>query len=818
MERKKWTNLNGLWKYAITEIGSKEPSEYQGDILVPYPVESSLSGVAQSLFPNQNLWYKRNIVKPQVNHGDKILLHFGAVDWQATVYINDRQVGIHKGGYTAFTFDITDFLDEGINELKVKVYDPTDQGVGPHGKQALNPANIYYTSSSGIWQTVWLETVPENFIEDLVITPDIDESLVRIKVNSQCDAPVTVRVAGKEMIGITNTTLSVPIDDVRLWSPESPYLYDLQITMGSDQVKSYFGMRKISIGKDAKGFDRILLNNKYIYNLGALDQGFWPDGLYTAPNDDALQFDLKTIKAMGFNTVRKHIKVEPARWYYYADKLGVMVWQDLVNPNQGLPAGSKEEFETESREIVKQLYNYPSITVWVLFNEKWGQYDQERLTNWLKAQDPTRLVNGHSGEYLYVNDQLRSPSSNAYVNADITDVHSYPNPRLPERQTGKALVCGEFGGIGVSVPGHQWDDLSSWGYVEVTAKELDSIYDTMVNNLKELEAQGLSASIYTQPFDVEGEENGLMTYDRRVLKIPISRLREIHSQLVGVDSLAYKEDVDAGVVDKEDNDNRYTEFQTQFETGKRDSVFLRRLTLIAMRKRDDISVMKYANAYLNVVRNLFARDNFRFIVTTTRRTESIGFRFLMNNREEINKRFGNDVSERILRRIIGQNELDHLMANKDFEPKWIDISKKLKTRYGDIGVEKYNGARMIWAWEKADWKTFSVSFKKYYSVAHSRSEYNINNMAWSIFEHIADREAINIAISVMENGVKTFASNDFEEIDTYANLLYKAGRVGEAIKWETKAVILSRNRDEIVKTLEKMKKGIPTWEVTKQVK
>jgi len=463
-----------------------------------------LSGVKRALKPNQNLWYRRTFTSPSGGRGAKTLLHFGAVDWQSTIYLNGKEVGRHTGGYTEFTIDITGVLNAGTNELMVKVYDPTEQGIGPHGKQVLSPKDIYYTATSGIWQTVWLEPVPQNYISGLTITPDIDKGIVNVTVNSAVKSKVQLTLEGKIIIGRSNEVTLVPVKDAKLWSPASPYLYDLNVKMEDDEVKSYFGMRKISIGKDDKGIDRIMLNNKPYYNLGTLDQGFWPDGLYTAPTDEALAFDIKAIKAMGFNTIRKHIKVEPARWYYWADKLGMLVWQDMVNPNQGLPEGSKPEFEKESAEILNQLHNNPSITTWVLFNEKWGQYDQQRLTEWIKKTDPSRIVNGHTGELLYVNEQLRSPSPNAYVSADMTDVHSYPYPMISIKQAGKAQVCGEFGGIGVFIPDHQWNTSSAWGYIQEKPAALKAKYTIMNQDLQLMENEGLSGSIYTQPFDVEG--------------------------------------------------------------------------------------------------------------------------------------------------------------------------------------------------------------------------------------------------------------------------------------------------------------------------
>jgi hypothetical protein len=536
--RGNWENLNGLWEYAIVKDGAVKPAKFDGKILVPYPLESALSGVRKAILPSQNLWYKRKLTvaaKP----GEKVLLHFGAVDWQATVYLNGREIAGHKGGYTEFSIDITKYLKSGENELAVKVYDPTDRGTGPHGKQVLNPESIYYTPTSGIWQTVWLEKVPTVYISSLKLAPDIDKGSLNLQVNTNLKLAgysIEARADGWAINGMPGVAINMPIKHASLWSPEDPYLYHLSVRLmynGKvvDTVGSYFGMRKISIAKDENGTDRIFLNNKPYFNLGTLDQGFWPDGLYTAPTDEALSFDIKAIKAMGFNTIRKHIKVEPARWYYWADKLGMLVWQDMVNPNQSLREGSKPQFEKESAAIMAQLHNYPSIVTWVLFNEKWGQYDQERLTKWMKLNDPSRLVNGHSGEYLYVNGELRSPSPNAYVAADITDVHAYPNPMISIKQPGKAQVVGEFGGIGVFIPNHQWLTGSAWGYIQEKQGALKAKYGLMLDQLDSLKKLGLSGSIYTQPFDVEGEQNGLMTYDREVIKVPFAELRKLHQVL-----------------------------------------------------------------------------------------------------------------------------------------------------------------------------------------------------------------------------------------------------------------------------------------------
>ena len=618
LTRTNWTNLNGLWQYAITAKDAAKPSNFEGQILVPYPIESALSGVKKSLKADQNQWYKRTF-----NHGpkqgEKTLLNFGAVDWEATVFINGTVVGSHKGGYTAFTLDITSALKNGENEILVKVYDPTDQGYQPHGKQVSSPANIYYTPSSGIWQTVWLETVPVDYIQSLKITPDIDQSLVKVTVNSASDSEVSLFTGGQTIKGKTNTPIIIPVKNAKLWSPSSPYLYDLTVTLNNDQVKSYFGMRKVSVAKDSKGIDRIMLNNQPYYNLGTLDQGFWPDGLYTAPTDEALAFDIKAIKAMGFNTIRKHIKVEPARWYYHADKLGMIVWQDMVNPNQGLPEGAKQESEGESKEILTQLHNYPSITTWVLFNEKWGQYDQARLSTWIKQTDPSRILNGHSGELLYVNEQLRSPSPDAYINADMTDVHAYPDPMLPIKQSGKAQVCGEFGGIGVFIPDHQWNTGSAWGYINEKPAAFKAKYTVMNDHLKLFEKEGLSGSIYTQPFDVEGEQNGIMTYDREVVKIPFAALRKIHSALNPDAEINVPKDVTAKDADLTEPAQVYANALAEYLNGKHDPAFLKKLAMMASQTNDLAGRVRFGNQYVATLKAPYSAEDLSFIENITKK-------------------------------------------------------------------------------------------------------------------------------------------------------------------------------------------------------
>ena len=813
LKRADWINFNGLWDYRITNLDDKKPESYTGKILVPYPIESALSGVKKPLLPTQNLWYRKTFQYAKPVSDDRTWLNFGAVDWKATIYVNGNEIGSHQGGYTAFSFDITDALKIGLNEIAVKVFDPTDQGIGPHGKQVLNPANIYYTPSSGIWQTVWLETVPRDHIDGLILTPDIDKSVVNIRVNARTQTTVKLTVEGKIVKFRSNTDTKIPINNVKLWSPSNPYLYNITVQLGRDIVKSYFGMRKVAIQKDQQGIDRICLNNKFTYNLGTLDQGFWPEGLYTAPNDEALAFDIRAIKTMGFNTIRKHIKVEPANWYYNADKIGVLVWQDMVNPNQNLPMGSREEFERESNEIVTQLHNYPSITTYVLFNEKWGQYDQERLTAWLKALDPSRIVNGHSGEYLYVGGELRSPSPNAYVNADMTDVHSYPNPRMPERQKGKALVCGEFGGIGVSVPGHEWSDLQGWGYIQVMPRELENQYESMVKQLKIMISEGLSGSIYTQPFDVEGEENGLMTYDRDIIKIPLKRLREINGDLLALSNgfQIPKNFYIAKPIDRNDTDERYPELIDEYEKGKRDSIFLRRLTLMAIRKQDQVNATRFGNSYVENLKTLFSYENLFFINHITRTSKDAGFKIFFKERDRVNQILGSNRSESKLREVISIEEIQPNLKLKNVAPDWKNIEALIGRKYGEIGLEKVYGSQMVYYLDHNDWANFGKYYGLYFKTAYSRSEYHINNMSWSVFEKISDKKILETAISAMKYSIEHFDQTNYQAFDTYANLLYKYGKKTEALEWEEKALKAQPNDREMQAALSKMKKGEQTW-------
>ncbi len=543
MVRLDWANLNGVWQLAFAKQGEAAPSgrDLPERILVPFPVESALSGIMKRA---ERLWYRRTFRVPDIWRAEntpvannRILLHFGAVDWEATVWINGKEIGKHRGGYDPFAFDITDALKKGEaeQELIVGVYDPTDGGTQPRGKQVNNPKGIYYTPVTGIWQTVWLEPVPAASIESLKIVPDVDENKVRVTVfgrGTKADDKVTVvlidqgsSVAAAE--GTVGKPIELTIRKPKLWSPETPFLYNLKVHLlqkdnaSGDLVTSYFGMRKIEIGKDDKGVTRILLNGKFVFQIGLLDQGFWPDGIYTAPTDEALRYDIEATKKLGFNLARKHVKVEPARWYYWCDKLGLLVWQDMPSGDKSVKSGQGEmtrspeaakQFEFELQRMIDGLHNHPSIIMWVVFNEGWGQFDTARLTKWTKEYDPTRLVNCASGW-------------NDMKVGDVHDIHAYPGPRSPEPEPQRAAVLGEFGGLSLGVEGHLWTD-KIWGYQSARDKaDLTRKYENLLRRVYDLKKKpGLSAAIYTQTTDVESEANGILTYDRAVIKPDLERL------------------------------------------------------------------------------------------------------------------------------------------------------------------------------------------------------------------------------------------------------------------------------------------------------
>ncbi|HWD94346.1 MAG TPA: glycoside hydrolase family 2 TIM barrel-domain containing protein [Verrucomicrobiae bacterium] len=529
MVRPEWLNLNGLWDYAITADTTERPTSYEGKILVPFPVESALSGIMRDLDEQHTLWYHRTFAVPANWTGRRVLLRFGAVDWQARIFVNGKEIGRHRGGYDAFSFDITDALKGGgLQELSVAVFDPTE-GDQPRGKQSRKPEGIFYRACSGVWQTVWLEPVPIAGITGLKLTPDVDGSALHLRVFTegggdgfQIEATAMAGAAeAGHARGAANTELILPLKQPRLWSPEDPFLYDLRVVLKSadgamDEVKSYFGMRSVGLRRDARGVMRPTLNGNFIFQIGALDQGYWPDGIYTAPTDEALQHDLRFLKAAGFNLVRKHVKIEPDRWYYWCDKLGLLVWQDMPSGNNNT-AEARERFEAELQRMVLQLRNHPSIITWVIFNESWGQFDSERLTRGLKELDPSRLVDCASGW------------TDKHV-GDLSDAHSYPVPDSPPAETGRALVIGEFGGLGLPLPGHQWS-ADSWSYQMLPDEyALEGWYYYLLQEVwSQKENRGLSAAIYTQTADVETECNGLLSYDRRVVKIPADRLLAMNS-------------------------------------------------------------------------------------------------------------------------------------------------------------------------------------------------------------------------------------------------------------------------------------------------
>ncbi|MFE9249114.1 PA14 domain-containing protein [Streptomyces sp. NPDC007088] len=535
LTRDKWHNLNGTWQFAAAKAGQKPPvGKKLGErVLVPYPVESQLSGIERH---EDRMWYRRTFTVPanwKVGHGKQLRLNFDAVDWQSEVYVNGVKVTEHKGGYDRFSADITKALKPGrTQELLVGVYDPTDAQGGenpPMGKQRLDPSGIWYTPSSGIWQTVWMEPVAADHADSLKLTPDVKGQKVAVDVRGVREGvPVTAtaydgtrKVATAK--GRTGSPLDVPVRDPHLWSPDDPHLYQLKVTVGQDEVGSYFGMREIAVEK-VNGTPRTVLNGKPVFLMATLDQGFWPDGLHTAPTDEALAYDLKEHKALGFNSVRKHIKVEPDRWFYWADRLGLLVWQDMpataagVNPD----AAARAEYEHEMKKMIDQHSSSPSVIMWVTFNEGWGQYDQARVAAQAKSWDPTRLVNNMSG--------LNCCGAVDGGNGDIADAHGYPSPALPAPDGRRALVSGEYGGLGLAVPGHAWPVQQS--YIGVAKEQYTDEYIKKIDEVKALACKGSNGAVYTQIADVEGELNGLMTYDRSVMKADVKRVKAAQKALI----------------------------------------------------------------------------------------------------------------------------------------------------------------------------------------------------------------------------------------------------------------------------------------------
>ncbi len=593
LQREQWLNLNGLWEYSILNRTAPCPTNYDGYVLVPFCLESSLSGVGSEISPDQRIWYRRNFTIPAQWEGKRVKLNFGAVDYEATIWINQALVGSHKGGFDSFSFDISDYLQKGENEILVSAWDPTNSAEIPTGKQRLSPQGIWYTPVSGIWQTVWLEPVDTNLaIAELKITPDIANSTVAIETFTDSiiggdlyAVRLTVKKGGKtvgEAMSRINRKATIMIDSPELWSPGNPFLYNLEAALYKiedpfarlreeagennfhmvrhgrseaevyenarpigapiDTVTSYFGMRKISLGPGKRdGQPEMLLNNKPLFQNGTLDQGWWPDGLHTPPSDEAMVFELQYLKDSGFNMLRKHIKVEPARYYYHCDRLGILVWQDMpssVSHPKGDASdqyvnsrshdemlkkpGSAVQHEHELRSMINGLYNHPSIVMWVIFNEGWGQYDTCRLNNWVKNLDPSRLTNSSSGWVLM-------------DCGDVYDIHTYDTvPRVPPNRQHQAVVVGEYGGIGYAVEGHLWNpEMRNWGYQKYNSEaELVSAYRVKFNEvIRQAKDVGISGAIYTQTSDVEGEVNGLLTYDRKIKKIPAEELEKIHKEV-----------------------------------------------------------------------------------------------------------------------------------------------------------------------------------------------------------------------------------------------------------------------------------------------
>ncbi len=548
LEREEWKNLNGLWNYSISPRRSLQPDQHDGLILVPFAVESSLSGVKKKVGEENVVWYERSFTIPSGWSKKDILLHFGAVDWKSDIWINDIKVGSHTGGYSAFHFNITPYLKtRGDQKLVVRVWDPTDKSFQPRGKQVSDPQGIWYTAVTGIWQTVWIEPVANNHITAVKTTPDIDLNKLNIEVSTSKNVfgdYAEVRIL-EEGVAVSTEKFAVPgimdiyIDSPRLWSPESPFLYDLEITLYSggrmvDKAGSYFGMRKISTARDRHGIVRLQLNNEDYFPLGTLDQGWWPDGLYTAPSDEALLYDIRMTKDLGFNMIRKHVKVEPARWYMHCDREGILVWQDMPNGDQtpvwqmqqyfdGVELKrspqSEANYRKEWKAVMDLLHSHPSIVTWIPFNEGWGQFKTEEITGWTKQYDPSRLV-------------LPASGGNHFQTGDILGIHHYPQPRLYLYDAARPTVLSEFGGIGLALDGHLWEPDRNWGYVQFNSKrEVTDRYLEYADELKKLIKAGISAAVYTQTSDVEIEVNGLMTYDRRQVKMDADMIRRANHEI-----------------------------------------------------------------------------------------------------------------------------------------------------------------------------------------------------------------------------------------------------------------------------------------------
>lgn len=557
-ERKDWLCLNGEYEYAITAENAEKPEKFDGTILVPFSVESELGGVGKALKPDERLWYRRFFTLSDEFECKRTILHFEAVDWQCSVWVNSKFIGEHTGGYNPFSFDITDALADGENELVIRVYDPTDEGHQQRGKQILHTKGFWYTATSGIWQTVWLEPVNNYRIESIKLLPDIDKSIIKAEINHNCDKAFKLYAKvfdGEKVIfdGEISEKTEIAIPDAKLWSPESPFLYTVLFTLDyagiKDEVSSYFGMRKFSIMNDENGIPRLALNNKPYFQKGLLDQGYWPESQLTAPTDEAMIFDIEKMKELGYNMLRKHIKKEPLRWYYHCDRLGMLVWQDMISGGKplnlvlagGLPNINvhvkdnmyaafnrnkpewREEFKSELFEMIDTLYNCVSICCWVPFNEGWGQFDAKEIGLAVKNADPSRFVDHASGWH----DQM---------GPDFKSVHKYIFPvHAPTklRTAGRPYVLSEYGGYSWNILNHVWNFKKSFGYVKFESKDtLSAAYRKLHDEqIIPLIKKGLCATVYTQVSDVEFEVNGVYTYDREILKLDANMLKAINSKL-----------------------------------------------------------------------------------------------------------------------------------------------------------------------------------------------------------------------------------------------------------------------------------------------
>ena len=566
--RGEWQSLNGLWNYAVAPKDAAKPAS-EGQILVPFPIQSSLSGVGRMMETDEALWYERTFTVPSTWKKQQVLLHFEAVDWSAEVWVNGKLAGSHTGGYAPFSFNITPFLKKvGKQQLVVKVWDPMDgnafgkHGDIPRGKQVRDAHGIWYTSVTGIWQSVWLEPVAPVHVLSYAVNASVSKHYLAVTVDAEGlqdgDAIRVELLSGGSGLDVEHTNLpAVPVVETRFlsggkavfpgaalhpWTPDDPYLYPLRISILRDQkvldtVYGYTAYREVSLVKDAKGFRVLGLNGTPLFNYGPLDQGWWPDGLYTAPTEAAMVYDLVKTKDLGFNMIRKHVKVEPARWYYWCDRLGLMVWQDMPSMTNGqkgkwryrdfgdgedaeLSDGAKANYYKEWGEIIAARKVFPCITVWVPFNEAWGQFDTEKAVEFTKAQDPTRLVNAASG-------------GNHRACGDILDCHHYPNPSQYLWSTKEANVVGEYGGIGLPLEGHLWQPDKNWGYIQhKTPKDVTDAYERYALQLLDLVGRGTSGAVYTQTTDCEIEVNGLLTYDREVLKVDEGRVRSINRMVI----------------------------------------------------------------------------------------------------------------------------------------------------------------------------------------------------------------------------------------------------------------------------------------------